>query len=90
MCGLICEPSPRTNRPFDICCRSFAVYASDHRRARERDRDAGAELDALGVLGRERERQERVVPGLGGQQAVVAELLELPGPRARFGSATVP
>ena len=28
MCGLICEPRPSENRPFDICCRSLAVYAS--------------------------------------------------------------
>ena len=40
------------------------------------------ELDALGVLGREHERQERVVARLGRQQAVVPEVLELLRPRA--------
>ena len=52
----------------------------EHRRARERDRDAGAELDALGVLGRDHERQERVARRLGRDQPVVAELLELARP----------
>ena len=81
MCGLICEPSPRKNRPFECRCRSLAVYASEHRRARERDRDARAELDALGVLGRDHERQERIAARLRGEQTVVPELLEFPGPR---------
>ena len=53
----------------------------EHRRAGERDRDAGAELDALRVLRRDRERQERIVRGLGRQQPVVADVLQLAAAR---------
>ena len=52
----------------------------EHRRARERDRDAGAELDALGVLGGDHERQERVASRLRGEQAVVADVFQLACP----------
>src|SRR5207253_1238391 len=48
-------------------------------------RDARRQLDAFGVLGRECERQERVVPGFGGEQTVVAHLLELPCAGADIG-----
>ena len=41
-----------------------------HRAARERDRDAGAERHPRGAHGRHAERQEGVVPVLGGDQAV--------------------
>ena len=56
------------NRPFEYGCRSLAGVRERHRVAGERHRDAGAELDALGVLGREREREERIVAGLGGDR----------------------
>ncbi len=51
-----------------------------HRRARERDRDGGAEPHARRVLGGHRERDERVVLGFEREHAVVADLLE---PRVR-------
>ena len=51
-----------------------------HRVARERDRDRGAELHRGGVLGGDRERDERIVLGLEGEDAVVPDLLE---PRVR-------
>ena len=63
-----------------------------HRRAREGDRDAGGELDALGVLGRDRERQERVVAGLRREQPVVPDRLELAarGPISVSDGAMIP
>ena len=68
MCGLIWQPRPRMNRPFEYGWRSFADVRQRHRVAGERDRDAGAELDALGVLAPATSGQERVVAGLGGDQ----------------------
>ena len=73
------------NRPPDARCRSFAVYAVTIGVRGERDGDAGSELDALGVLGRDRERQERIVRGLGRQQPVVADVFERLRPRADLG-----
>ena len=55
-----------------------------HRAAGERDRDAGAELDPLGVLGRDEQRVEGVVAGLGRPDAVIAGSLGFPG---RLGRA---
>src|SRR2546425_11689087 len=49
----------------------------DHRAARKRHRDGGAELDAARGGGGHREGQERIVLGLGGPQAVEAERLDL-------------
>ena len=46
-----------------------------HRAARERDRDRGRELEPLGVLGREQQREERVVRPFEGEDAVVADAL---------------
>ena len=50
----------------------MADVREQHRVARERDRDRGHELEPLGVLGRERERQERIARDLRGHAAVVA------------------
>ena len=77
MCGLICEPSPRKNRPFECRCRSLAVYAVSIGVRANATAMPVPELDALGVLGRDHERQERVVRGLRGEQPVVADVLEL-------------
>ena len=72
MCGLIWLPRPSVNRPFETSCRSLADVGHRHRVAGERDRDLGDELEALGVLGRDHEREEWVVGDLGGGAAVVA------------------
>ncbi len=77
-------------RPFDARCRSFAVYAVSIGVRANATAMPGAELDALGVLGRDRERQERVVRGLGRDQPVVADVLELAPPAARSRRATAP
>ena len=77
MCALIWLPSPRRKRPSRERLEVVADVGERHRVARERDRDAGAELEALGVLGGDHERQERVVVRLGRQRAVVADVLEL-------------
>ena len=55
-------------------------------------RDARAQLGPLGAAGRHRQRQERVVSGLGGPEAVVAErlLLGCGVPRAPEVAADVP
>ena len=45
----------------------------------ERDRHAGADLEPLGRLRREQQREERIVAGLGGHAAVVAVGLQLAG-----------
>ena len=42
-------------RPSENSCRSLADLRRGHRAAGERDGDAGAELDALGVLGGEQQ-----------------------------------
>ena len=72
MCGLICVPSPRLKRPRDASCRSYACLRERHRVAGERDHDRGRELHALGVLGREQQREQRVVRALERVDAVVA------------------
>jgi hypothetical protein len=54
-----------------------------HWTPRERDRDVGDQCDLFGVLGRERERKERSVRGLGGEQAVDAGRLQIAGSLAR-------
>ena len=72
-------------RPFDVPLQVVRGVRGEHRRAGERDRDAGAELDALRVLGRDRERQERIVRGLRREQPVVADLLELLRPLPDLG-----
>ena len=77
MCGLICEPSPRIARPPRERLQVPADVGQVHRAARERDRDRGGELEPLGVLGREREREERVVRALERVDAVVAQRLDL-------------
>ena len=77
MCGLICDPRPSDEPALRHLLEVVGRVREHHRRAGERHRDARRELDALGVLGRQRDRQERVVAGLGGQQPVVTELLEL-------------
>ncbi len=51
----------------------------DERAAREGDRDVGAELHALGVLGGDGERQVRVVAGLRNGHAVEAQALGVAG-----------
>jgi hypothetical protein len=48
----------------------------EHRRARERDRDRGRELDPLGLARRRDERKERIVRAFVGEGAVVAGVLE--------------
>ena len=58
MCGLICVPSPRLNRPCDASCRSYAVCASVIGLRANAIDDRGRELDPLGVLGGEQEREE--------------------------------
>ena len=78
MCGLICVPSPRLKRPFDASCRSYARLRERHRAARERDRDGRGQLEPLGVLAREQQREERIVRPFEGVDAVVAECFEPP------------
>src|SRR5262245_27373742 len=56
----------------------------DHRAARKRDRDGGDQLELRRVLGREQQRQERIVTRLGRVYAVVAGAFELACP---FGHA---
>jgi hypothetical protein len=70
------EDEPAVRHELQIVGR----VSQHHRRACERHRDAGAELDAVRVLGGERERKECVVAGLRGEEAVVAEVFELFGP----------
>ncbi len=72
----ICEPRPRMNRPSEYACRSHATLATVIGVPRERHRDAGAQLDGLGVLRGQHERQERVVVDLGGPAAVVTPPLQ--------------
>jgi hypothetical protein len=75
MCGLIREPSPRMNRPFEYACRPPDV-GDVHRIARERHGDARAELDMRGVLSGQHEGQKRVVVDFGCPAAVIAPSLE--------------
>ena len=53
------------------------MLAEQHGVAGERDCDAGAELDLRGVLGREHQREERIVAGLGRPYAGEPERLGL-------------
>ncbi len=77
MCGLICVPRPSRNRPCDASWRSYASCARFIGLRGERDRDRGGELDPFGVLGREEQREERVVCPLEREDAVVAGGLDL-------------
>ena len=67
MCGLICEPSPRQEPAVRRELQVVADVGQRHRVAGEPDRDRGAELHALGVLGGQHQRQERVVRRLEGE-----------------------
>ena len=53
MCGLIWLPRPRMKRPFEYGWRSLPMLASVIGLRANATAIAGAELDALGVLGRE-------------------------------------
>ena len=88
MCGLIWLPMPSAKRPFDASCRSLAIDRQRHRRARERDGHAGRDLEPLGGLRREHQREERVVAHLGGGPAVVPVGLERARPVARSVEVT--
>ena len=77
MCGLICEPSPRIARPSENVWRSQPMWARFIGLRANADRDRGREVEPLGVLGREREREERVVRALERVDAVVAHRLDL-------------
>jgi hypothetical protein len=57
----------------------------DHRAARKRDRDVGAERKLARVLGGDGQRQKRIVPGLGRARAVETELLDLARRRGDVG-----
>jgi hypothetical protein len=59
-----------------------AGVSQDHRAARKRQRDGGAEADPRGCAGRDRQRQERVVPRLGRPDRAEAQVL---GPARVFG-----
>ena len=78
------------NRPFERRCRSLAVIASVIGVRANATAIAGAELEPLGVLRREHEREERIVVGLGGDAAVVAGVLERRAPARRCSSNDPP
>ena len=67
------------NRPFDSGLEVVGHHGQVHGIAGEGHGDPGAELDPLGVLGRQHQGQERVVVGLGRPEAVVADPLGQPG-----------
>ena len=68
-------------RPFDASCRSLAIIASVIGVRANAMATPVAELEPLGGLRRQHEREERVVARLGGDAAVVAVGLELSGLR---------
>ena len=76
MCGLIWFPARAATGRGELL-QIPADVGHGHRVAGERDRDAGAQFDRRGVLGGQREQQERVVTDLRGPAAVVAELFDL-------------
>ena len=61
MWGLIWEPRPNMNRPWDRDLEVVCHHGQIHRVAGKRHRDAGTELDPLGVLGGQHQREKRVV-----------------------------
>ncbi len=65
---------------FGVSLQVVCGIGGDHRGTGKCDGDAGPELDAFGVLGRDHERQERVVAGFGCDEPVIAEFFELAGP----------
>jgi hypothetical protein len=65
------EHEPTLGRELQV----VADLGQHHGAARERDRDARAQLDALGLHSREEEREERVVGRLGRPHPVVAHVL---------------
>ena len=71
--------------PFGRGVQIVADVGKHHRGAGEGDGDAGHQIDALGALRRERQGQERIVRGLGGEDAAVAHLLQFAGLLAHFG-----
>ena len=78
MCGLICEPEPEEQATVRELLHVVRRRREGHRAPCERQRDPGAEPDAVGVLGREHERQERIVLGLRVEEGAVADLLGVP------------
>ncbi len=81
--GLDLAPEPEDEPPAREVLKVVAEVRQRHRVAGERHRDAGAELEVVGVLGRQDEGEERIVAGLGAEDAVVPDRLELPGRLAR-------
>ena len=79
MCGLIWLPSPRMKRPFEKACRSQPTLASIIGLRAKATAIEVPELERLGVLGRQEEREERIVRGLGRPDARVARLLRFLG-----------
>ena len=63
------------NRPSEYACRSQPTLATVIGVARERHRDAGAQLEVAVCSAASSERQERVVVDLGGPAAVVTPSL---------------
>ena len=69
MCGLICEPSPRMNRPFDSDWRSHARLASVIGLRENATAMPVPSSSVRRVLGRQHVGQERVVVRLRGPAA---------------------
>ena len=85
MCGLIWLPSPRWKRPADRRLQVPGLGGDRHRAAGERDGDGGGQLEPLGGVGGQHEREERVVRTLEGEGAVVARRLHGAGGRRDLG-----
>ena len=72
MCALTCEPRPRMKRPCRERLEVVGLERHRHRVPRQRHRDAGADLNALGPLGGDRAGDERVDLGLHRPPPVIA------------------
>ncbi len=70
------EPEAAVRRELEVVRDLRQV----HRVARERNRNRGGELHAFGVLGREQQREERVVLAFEREHAVVARRLDSRAP----------
>ena len=86
MCPFTCEPRPTIRRPREIFLNLVRRVRQAHRIARKGDGDRCPEHDVRRVLGRQCEREKRIVHRLRGPEAIEAGLFRQDrGPGQRRG-----
>ena len=89
MCGLIWLPEPEVEAAARERLQVPGLGGERHRAAGEGDGDGGGQLEALGGVGGQHQRQERIVRALEGEGAVVAGRLHRPSRVGHLGERRV-